>query len=363
MGALRIVLAIAVIAFHSGLQVLGPFAVYVFFIISGYAIFSGLRSNTILNHKLVNFLRRRLKKLLPAYLLTCFTISILCVIFEKFFPSSSLEFVTENSAFKNLNIIEILKTWVPRTNLDSDLPVLNPHVLLVRPWWSVVFELGFYILCASIFIKKRFVGVALAIYFVIALSLHVLLVIKTGQDLSKLNTLIYFNFFGTLIFFIFGNIVSYFSKPKFENRLLNSLAGMLIVVMIFLIPTLFGDPTQIIPGKPVSGYLLCLYLITILTLVYLFTLNVNKPTGKMDSFLANHSYGIYVYQSLSFPLIAIFQRELQFPVTTGVQRFLVILFFTSLLSLIGEFIISKLGRLNASLKVKSPMKSPKLPST
>jgi surface polysaccharide O-acyltransferase-like enzyme len=177
-------------------------------------------------------------------------------------------------------------------------------------------------------------------------------VIKTGQDLSKLNALIYFNFFGTLIFFILGNLVSYFSKARFEHRLLNSLAALLIVVMIFLIPTVFGDPTQIIPGKPVSGYLLCLYLVTILTLVYLFTLNVNKPTGRWDSFLASHSYGIYVYQSLSFPLIAISERELQFPVTTGVQRFLIILFFTASLSLIGEYIISKLGRLNSSHKVR-----------
>jgi len=54
----------------------------------------------------------------------------------------------------------------------------------------VVFELGFYVLCASIFIKKKFVGISLTVYFVIALSLHVLLVIKTGQDLSKLNALI-----------------------------------------------------------------------------------------------------------------------------------------------------------------------------
>lgn len=95
--------------------------------------------------------------------------------------------------------------------LDSDLPTLTPSVLLIRLWWSVVFELGIYILCASIFIKKKLLEVSLAIYFVIALSLHVLLVIKTGEDLSKLNTLIYFNFFGTLIFFIFGNLVSYFS--------------------------------------------------------------------------------------------------------------------------------------------------------
>jgi len=357
-GALRIVLAIAVIAFHSGLQVLGPFAVYVFFIISGYAIFSGLRSNALSDHKLVNFLKRRLKKLLPPYLLTCFVISILCVFFEKFFPSSSLEFVTENSAFKNLNLIEILKTWVPITHLDSDLPALNPSVLLVRPWWSVVFELGFYLLGASMFIKKKLVGASLAIYFMIALSLHVLLVIKTGQDLSKLNALIYFNFFGTLLFFLFGNIVSYFSRAKFEHRLLNSLAALLIIVMIFLIPAVFGDPTQIIPGKPVLGYLLCLYLVTILTLVYLFTLNVNKPTGRMDSFLANHSYSIYVYQSLSFPLITIFERELQLPVTTGVQRFLVILFFTACLSLIGENVISKLGRLNSSHKVISLRSSP-----
>lgn len=132
---------------------------------------------------------------------------------------------------------------------------------------------------------------------------------------------------------------------------------LLIVVMIFLIPSVFDDPTQIIPGKPVSSNLLCLYLVTVPTLVYLFTLDVNKPTGRMDSFLVNHSYGIYVYQSLSFPLIAISEGELRLPVTTGVQRFLVILFFTVFLSLIGEYIISKLGRLNSSHKVKSPIRS------
>lgn len=348
MGALRILLAIAVLGFHSGLQILGPFAVYVFFIISGYAIFSGLKGTNQSESQLVSFLKRRLKKLLPAYFLTCFIVSILCVLLEKLFPNSSLEFVTENSAFKNLNLFEILKTWVPRATLDAEMLALNPNVLLVHPWWSVMFELGFYILCASIFIRKNLMKVFLVLYFIIALSLHVLLVIKTGQDLSKLNTLIYFNFFGTVIFFMFGNLISFFSKAKFENRFLNSLAGLGIIGTIFIFPLVFGDPTQILPGKPVSGYLFILYLITLLTFIYLFTLNIHKPTGRIDAFLANHSYGIYVYQSLSFPLIAVSERELHFPVTTGIQRFLVIFLFTALLSLIGDYFISKVGNSKSS---------------
>lgn len=358
MGALRILLAIAVLGFHSGLQILGPFAVYVFFIISGYAIFSGLKDTKQSESKLVGFLKRRLKKLLPAYFLTCFVVSILCVLLEKLFPNSSLEFVTENSAFKNVNLFEILKTWIPRATLDSEILALNPNVLLVHPWWSVMFELGFYILCASIFIQKNLIKIFLALYFIIALSLHVLLVIRTGQDLSKLNALIYFNFFGTVIFFMFGNLISYFSKAKFENRVLNSLAGLLIIGTIFMFPMVFGDPTQILPGKPVSGYLLILYLITLFTFVYLFTLNIHKPTGRIDAFLANHSYGIYVYQSLSFPIIAISERELHFPVTTGIQRFLVIFIFTALLSLIGDYFISKLGSSKSSLTDRYPKTLP-----
>jgi len=345
MGALRILLATAVLGFHSGLQILGPFAVYVFFIISGYAIFSGLKGTKQSESKLVSFLKRRLKKLLPAYFLTCFVVSLLCVLLEKLFPNSSIEvgFVVENSAFKELNLFEILKTWIPRASLDSEMLALIPNVLLVHPWWSVMFELGFYILCASIFIRKNLIKVFLALYFIIALSLHILLVIKTGQDLSKLNALIYFNFFGTVIFFMFGNLISYFSKAKFENRFLNSLAGLGIIGTIFMFPMVFGDPTQILPGKPVSGYLLILYLITLFTFIYLFTLNIHKPIGRIDAFLANHSYGIYVYQSLSFPLIAVSERELHFPVTTGIQRFIVIFLFTALLSLIGDYFISKIG--------------------
>jgi len=348
MGALRILLAIAVLAFHSGLRVLGPFAVYVFFVISGYAIFSGLKNTTHSKYNVVSFFKRRLKKLLPAYFLTCFVVSILCVLWSKLSPTSSFEFVAGNSAFKEIDFLEILKTWVPRAKLDAKSPALNPNVLLVPPWWSVMFELGFYILCASIFIHKKFIKILLPLYFTIALSLHLLLVLKTGQDLSKLNTLIYFNFFGTVIFFMFGNLISYFSKAKFENKFVNSLAGLSIIGTIFIFPVVFGDPTQILPGKPVSGYLLILYLITLLTFIYLFTLNIHKPTGRIDAFLAAHSYGLYVYQSLSFPLIAVSERELHFPVTTGIQRFLVIFLFTALLSLIGHYFISKIGSLNTS---------------
>lgn len=179
--------------------------------------------------------------------------------------------------------------------------------------------------------KKEMAWKFIPLAFSISLLLHLVLVLSIDENLSKLNTLLYFNFLGTLIFFISGNIASYFVNSSFENRFVNIFAGLSVIAIIFGFPTLLKDPTQIIPGRPVFGYLIILYLISLFTLLYLFTLSPKKPEGKVNSILAVHSYGIYVYQAISFPLLILLERIFKFQITVGIERFLIILVLTIIL--------------------------------
>lgn len=67
-GTFRFLLALSVLAFHSGLPVLGPFAVYIFYLLSGYSIYASLDKYRGQKSAYFNFWKKRFRKLIPFYL-------------------------------------------------------------------------------------------------------------------------------------------------------------------------------------------------------------------------------------------------------------------------------------------------------
>lgn len=340
MGQLRFLLAVAVIAFHSGLQVTGPLAVYSFFIMSGYAIFAGLNDSKKKNLGVVKFFRRRLNKLLPNYLLTCLAVTSILVIAERWKPHSTQTLIAKSDLYGTGNVWGIAKQFIPTLTI-SPWPIrANPNVPLVPPWWSVVLELGFYLICAVIVYTYREQQKILLAYFAVTLILHFYLLMVTGQDLGKLNQFVYFNFFGTFVFFSLGNVCRHFSKNLKVAPNVGKSAFVALILFIFFFSYVFKDPTQLVPGHPVWGYLFSVYFVSLATILFLLNLPQGRIATKNETFFANHSYGIYVWQSATFLLVNLAEKEHWWHATVGLSRFILVLTLTILCSLGSSKVIA-----------------------
>lgn len=333
MGQLRFLLAVAVIAFHSGLHVMGPLAVYSFFIMSGYAIFAGLNESKARKLGVVKFFQRRLNKLLPNYLLTCLTVTSILVVAEKWRPHSTQSLIAKSAIYRSGNVWEIIKQFIPTLTFSPWPLRANPNVALVPPWWSVVLELGFYLICAVLVFTYRGNQKILISYFAATVILHIYLLIVTGQDLGKLNLYVYFNLFGTVAFFALGNVCRHFSKNYKVKPGLGKSAFVSIILFIFLFSYVAKDPTQLVPGHQVWGYLLAVYFVSVSTVIFLLNLPQKRITSKHEIFFANHSYGIYVWQSATFLFVNLAETEHWWHATSGLSRFVIVLTLTMLCSL------------------------------
>ena len=306
---------------------------------SGYAIFAGLHESRAKNQGAAKFFGRRLNKLLPNYLLTSLAVASTLIIAERWKSHSTQAIVVHSELYGSSNVWGIVKQVIPTLAFSPSPIRLNPNVPFVPPWWSVVLELGFYLICALIVYTYRGERKVLFGYFAATLALHIYLLIVTGQDLSKLNMYVYFNFFGTLVFFALGNLCRYYSKKIKVKQNVGKAAFVALVLFIFFFTYIFKDPTQLIPGHPVWGYLCSVYFVALMTILFLLNLPQGRITTKNEAFFANHSYGIYVWQSATFLLVNILEKEHKFPATVGLPRFLLILPLTMLCSLASAKII------------------------
>lgn len=345
MGQLRFLLAVAVIAFHSGLHVTGPLAVYSFFIMSGYAIFAGLTESKARKLSVTKFFRRRLNKLLPTYLLTCLFVTAILVIAERWKAHSTQTLIANSQLYGSNNVWGIVKQFVPTLSLSPWPLRANPNVTLVPPWWSVVFELGFYILCAILVYTYKGQTKILLSYFFVAMILHIQLLVVTGEDLGKLNKLVYFNFFGTVVFFALGNVCRYYSKTVKVKPNVGKGAFVALIGFIFFFSYVFKDPTQLFPGHQVWGYLFAVYFVSLSTIIFLLNLPQGRIASKNETFFANHSYGIYVWQSATFLLVNLAEHEKWWHPTSGILRFTLVLILTMACSLGSGKVIEYSGRL------------------
>lgn len=343
MGQLRFLLAVAVIAFHSGLHVTGPLAVYSFFIMSGYAIFAGLSESMARNQGVTRFFRRRLNKLLPNYLLTCLVVTVILVVAERWKAHSTKTFIANSDLYGSNNVWGIAKQFVPTLTLSPWPMRANPNVPLVPPWWSVVLELGFYLICALLVYTYRGERKILLSYLAVTLVLHIYLLVVTGQDLGKLNKYVYFNFFGTLVFFALGNVCRYYSKGLKVKPNVGKGAFAALILFIFFFSYAVKDPTQLVPGHPVWGYLFSVYFVSAATIIFLLNLPQGRIVSKNETFFANHSYGIYVWQSATFLLVNFAEHEHWWHSTAGLSRFVLVLILTMLCSLGSSKVIHYSG--------------------
>lgn len=259
-------------------------------------------------------------------------------------PSQLSSLTSHPEIFSDIKIVKILNHLVPTINFSGTNFQLNPSVFYVPPWWSVTMEIGFYITLYIVVLIQNKISYALEFLSLQFLILHIVLVLRSGQDLGAMNALVYFNWFGTVIFFFIGALVRKYRNRSFDSPKIKYFSQLIAVTILFLFSTYIIDPTQIIQGYPVYGYFIVVYFLIVLVVLYLLSLNFDPENSLLDNQFANLSYKIYVSQSIAFPCIILL--ETNFIKVSTINRFLLATLMSTCVALIPHLFFRLIKSLN-----------------
>ncbi len=317
MGTLRLILAIAVVIFHSssifGIEsVGGQIAVQAFYIISGFYMALILNEKYIgLNNSYKLFITNRFLRLYPIYwtvlIITILssTVSLLLTNGEnsgalysylKYYDSLSLGsfiFIIVTNIiifFQDVVLFLGIDTTSGHLFFTSNFGNTNPPLYsfyFVPQAWTIGVELTFYLIAP--FIARRRLKI---IFLLIFLSLLLrLILIQNGLKYDPWS----YRFFPTeMVFFLLG-IVSYKIYNKMRAAKINKLFLNIIFIVILSFTLLYNFIT--IPGK----YFL-FFLLFFLCLPFIFILT---KKWKFDTYIGEWSYPIYISHLLLLRILHI----------------------------------------------------------
>ncbi len=273
----------------------GYLGVDIFFVISGYLVFNLIRNqenNLIKNY--IDFINRRLKRILPAFLIF---LIILFIIIKKFF--------NQHLEFYNLNILNIFNSLFFTSNeLRNDYFSPSRDANLSYHTWSLSIEMQIYVFYSIflILITKLKKNLQIVIFFIILIFSGILT--QSGANL-KINypfieeQIYFFNQpywagFNSPISRIFEftlGVICNFVMIKSSKKLSEVLCFTSIFVILFSViifndttyhPSIFTIPTLIST---------CLLIIHSPNSLYLIKLISNK----IMSYIGKISYSAYLY--------------------------------------------------------------------
>lgn len=181
----------------------GMYGVLVFFIISGYCMVNSIQTSK----HLLNFLKKRLFRLLPALVICAFITTLIKYFFFDLYPEN---FTSFSDYLKTVFFLPFLN--IPSKFFDLIKPGFNTYKLVDGSYWSLVVEIKFYYLLGVIFffLSRKYFPILL---LVITICLAVLLRIQIGLNFSIPSLIIDFGEY--LPYFIIGIGIN---KIHFEDK-------------------------------------------------------------------------------------------------------------------------------------------------
>ena len=286
----------------------GFIGVDIFFVISGFFI------TTLLNQKLnkreiLDFLIRRIKRLIPNLFLICFLIFFCSLIFlpDYVLKNLYLNFFSSIFGFANINFIVQSKDYFGPSS------EINPFLHI----WSLSVEKHFYIIFLIIFIFFSNYFKKLKFIFILVISILSLLL---SMDLSGIN---HFYYLTPLRIFEFGIgclacMLSIEIKRKTQNIL------SIIAITILILSMMLIDSNKGIPGLQVFFPCFATGVILITPHSKFNELIASKPL----SYLGKLSYLIYL---IHWPLIIFLSFHFKLTLELKITIFLVTLLSSSFL--------------------------------
>lgn len=314
---MRICLATVVILFHSGFKVNGPFAVIVFYILSGYVSTFALSKR----YSSGQFLRNRISRLIPDYLICAAALFIFWNTIELHYPNTLSE-VHPHLSQMDLSLISFLKLVLPIPSFG--IVFVNFSTPLVSLFWTVVLEIILYCILSILFnfLGLRNILISSIMILILWIGMQLRIAFIYPNDLSALNQQWYFSIFGAAGYF-FAGVVTFLVCTRAQSivrhkDLLSKFgrySSFLVLYFLLIHPVLFGSAEQGPFDSLTTNWFLfaniCM-LFTIMFLVSDFKLNHtdqshgNSYFNKNNHFHNRIAYRLYIYQVIPFAMIRVF---------------------------------------------------------
>jgi len=353
MGSIRLLLALSVIAAHTGANfgVTGKLAVELFFLVSGFLITHILVGENHYRSTKVFYINRALR-IYPIYWLVALTSLALNVVMA--FVSASPVFRVFRTAGLDgmlLLLFSNIAVFLQDGTLFLDKPdgtwrIVDPgsgsHLrlhegLLVPPAWSLSLELTFYLLAPFLVRSQRLLLLTFLGSTFVKISL--LLV-----GLSKSDPWSYRFFPAELSIFLLGAISYRYILPIAQRVIMTNNSAFLNVIRIFSLAILLGFPYY--PwDEEGSGFFVIA--IMALCLPALFSIQTASPIEKI---LADLSYPTYLWHVLVFAAVSRAGHLLGAAFDPGVTFILVALLTISLAHLTNLTIGRKVEKIRSAMK-------------
>jgi peptidoglycan/LPS O-acetylase OafA/YrhL len=278
-GAFRLFLALIVVFHHATKYIkLGEFAVYTFFMLSGYWIFKMYNEKySLMNRPYFSFIAARWFRIYPTYLVN-FLILILFVFIFKWSPGYLQSYETINH----------VQFWGSSLLLLSYNQLPQPSMFLV-PAWSLDIELQFYLffpivfLCMRHFSPKRVCLLLLGIEIVLSVVYY---------DVFKNS------FLPAIHFFMIGMLLCITDfKPSKPLLAISFFLFLSLLGLNYLHPVLRANMFKSNRDLIWMGMNYHWLFSTVLTfsIIPIVAFNVQQKSSKRDRFFGNVSYDIYLF--------------------------------------------------------------------
>lgn len=294
MGFLRLILALAVVIYHTrgsifGFTIMDGFvAVHIFFIISGFYMALIIKNKYSKSPKpYYSFISNRLLRIFPVY-----WVILLLMIYVQYSGISNNIFATIQNYFYQKGLIGVIEDFSLIIRKDYfDLNMFQKDPLTVAPAWSLVLELIFYFAAPFLIrLKKSYLVIIAFMSFLI----HFLITHGVFPGTYVRSFFVPANFY----FFIVG-IFSYYLYEKIKDRKIKFSRVISFTYLFFIL--LWGC----VPEFRIGWILVKEWLAYLLTpiVIPLFFYSLKKLPG--DTFMANLSYAVYISHMLAVNFLVI----------------------------------------------------------
>lgn len=254
---------------------LGSEFVILFFLLSGFSIAHSLRNNT--NN--YSFYKRRLVRLYPPYLM-----GILWSFVVIFFIWAFVPFVYYNEAEGFISIKEVFEKISYFPTLLSNLLYMPKDNHLTHQYWSLPFEVVFYLLAPFIIRKLRIAGTILLFLYIAGWLVYG----KSYHNPDYTNTVFQFSIeYG--IYFIVGILFYRFKDKLIDSFRPGKVGAIISILVLFELMVLVKGYTFGGEQNKITGIMtICLtYLLLFSALKYQFRIKWLEKIG-------DYSYTLYV---------------------------------------------------------------------
>lgn len=272
-GAFRVFLVLVVVLHHSFPFRLGAWAVYVFFILSGYWIARMWRGKYLKTKRpYLTYIASRWMRLAPVF--------IICI---------ALQVLTKIS----LNDVQ-QPYWLHAGWWIRQLLIVGSTAAgkILPPSWSLDVEMQFYILapllilsCSRLPVVSILGGIASLAFF----SSHML----AGGSFDEANVIFY------LAYFIAGIIIAQTNwRASGKFALASLLASAIVVIVLLILPQTRGAVLARGAGVPPAESVLLINIIlaaAALLIIPFVSWNVRQQSDTFDRWLGNLAYPVYLF--------------------------------------------------------------------